>query len=152
MRFASLDVGEVRIGVAVCDSLEMAAFPIGVVRRLGSLKRDIAAVAALVTEQEADALVIGLPLSLHGEIGPQAKRVQGFAQALRHAVSLPQVLWDESLSSVEADAIMVAQGVSRAKRRAHIDEMAAALILESYLQHRRQIGASLDVVTASGNL
>lgn len=104
--------------------------------------------AALVAEQESDALIIGLPLSLDGEIGPQARRTQGFAQALERAVNLPQVMWDESLSSVEADASMVAQGVSRAKRRANIDQMAAALILESYLQHRRLIGASLDVVTA----
>ena len=68
MRLLGLDVGDVRIGVAVCDSLEIAAFPVGVVKRVGSLKRDVAAVAALATEQEAEGIVVGLPLSLDGEV------------------------------------------------------------------------------------
>ena len=74
MRLLGLDVGDVKIGVAVCDSLEIAAFPVGLVRRAGSLKRDVAAVAALAAEQEAEGVVIGLPLSLDGEIGRRRKR------------------------------------------------------------------------------
>lgn len=145
----ALDIGEVRIGVAVCDVLETAAFPIGTLRRVGRLKQDVAATAALIAEQEADAVVIGLPLSLDGNIGPQAQRVQGFAKALKQAADLPQVFWDESLSSVEADELMIAQGVSRVKRRENIDQMAAALILESYLNHRRALGASRDALAES---
>jgi putative Holliday junction resolvase len=147
MRVAALDIGEVRIGIAVCDYLETAAFPVGVLQRAGSLKRDIATVAAAIAEQEADAVLVGLPLSLDGEVGPQARRVQGFAKALERAVDLPIVYWDESLSSVEADELMIAQGVSRRKRRARIDQAAAALILESYLDHRRQIGATRDALS-----
>lgn len=149
MRILALDVGEVRVGVAVCDALETAAFPVGTLRRAGSLKRDVAATAALVAEQEADAVLVGLPLSLNGEVGPQAQRVQGFAKALGRAVPVPISFWDESLSSVEADELMIAQGVSRARRRANIDQMAAALILESYLAHRRRTGASRDTLTPS---
>ena len=144
MRLLGLDVGDVRIGVAVCDTLEIAAFPVGVVRRVGSLKRDVAAVAALATEQEVEGIVIGLPLSLNGDVGPQAQKTQGFAKALSNVFPMPVVLWDESLSSVEAEELLIAQGVSRAKRRERIDQTAAALILESYLAHRRATNAPRD--------
>ena len=146
MRLLALDVGDVRIGIAVCDTLEIAAFPVGVITRVGSLKRDVALVAALVAEQEAEGIVVGLPLSLDGEIGPQAQKTQGFAKALRISVGMPLVFWDESFSSVEANELMIASGMSRAKRRAKIDQAAAALILESYLQHRRETGAPRDAL------
>ena len=149
MRLLGLDIGEVRIGVAVCDSLEIAAFPVGLVRRVGSLQRDVAAVAALAVEQEAEGIVVGLPLSLNGEVGPQAQRTQGFAKALANILPVPLVFWDESLTSVEAEKILIAQGMSRAKRREKIDQTAAALILESYLQHRRATNAPRDTLTAS---
>ena len=149
MRLLGLDVGDVRIGIAVCDSLEIAAFPVGVVRRVGSLKRDVAAVAALATEQEAEGVVIGLPLSLNGDVGPQAQKTQGFAKVLANVFPMPVVLWDESLSSVEAEELLIAQGVSRAKRRERIDQTAAALILESYLAHRRATNAPRDALMPS---
>ena len=146
MRLLGLDIGEVRIGVAVCDSLEIAAFPVGLVRRVGSLKRDVAAVAALAVEQEAEGIIVGLPLSLNGEVGPQAQRTQGFAKALANSLPVPIVFWDESLTSVEAEEILIAQGVSRAKRREKIDHTAASLILDSYLQHRRTPNAPRDTL------
>ena len=152
MRLLALDVGDVRIGVAVCDSLEIAAFPVGVVKRVGSLKRDIAAVSALATEQEAEGIVVGLPLSLDGGVGPQAEKTQGFAKALAKLVLVPIVLWDESLSSVEAEEILIAQGVSRAKRRLRIDQTAAAVILESYLTHRRLTQAPRDTIPTHESL
>jgi putative Holliday junction resolvase len=147
MRLLALDIGDVRIGLAVCDSLEIAAFPVGTIRRVGSLKKDVAAVAAIVAEQEADAVISGLPLSLDGEIGPQAEKVMGFARALERAIPVKVVFWDESLSSVEANEMMIAQGVSREKRRTMIDQMAAVVILESYLAHRRQSGAPRDALS-----
>ena len=111
------------------------------------MKRDIAAVSALATEQEAEGIVVGLPLSLDGGVGPQAEKTQGFAKALAKLVPIPIVLWDESLSSVEAEEILIAQGVSRAKRRLRIDQTAAALILESYLAHRRLTKAPRETIT-----
>jgi len=149
MRILTLDVGDVRVGIAVCDALETAAFPVGTLKRVGSLKRDVAATAAIVAEQEADAVLVGLPLSLDGEVGPQAQKVQGFGRALERAVNVPLLFWDESLSSVEADELMIAQGVSRARRRAQIDQMAAVLILDSYLAHRRDTGAPRDAVASA---
>lgn len=92
-------------------------------------------------------MVVGLPLSLNGEIGPQAQKTQGFAKALANVLPVPVVLWDESLSSVEAEEILIAQGVSRAKRQQRIDQTAAALILESYLAHRRTANAPRDALT-----
>jgi len=93
--------------------------------------------------------VAGLPLSLDGEVGPQAQKTQGFAQALARSVDIPVVLWDESLSSVEANDLMIGQGVSRAKRRTLIDQMAAVLILESYLEYRRLTNAPRDAVVTA---
>ena len=111
----------------------------------------MAAVAVFVTEQEADAVVVGLPLSLDGAVGPQAEKVQGFARALANTVPVPVTFWDESLSSVEAEERLIALGVSRAKRRARIDQTAAALILESYLDHRRPTNAPRDALGPGGS-
>lgn len=110
------------------------------------MKRDVAAVADLAAEQEAEAVLVGLPLSLDGEVGPQAQRVQGFARALGRATAAPIALWDESLSSVEANAKMIALGISRAKRRAQIDQQAAVEILDTFLQHRRDTNAPRDAL------
>ncbi len=106
----------------------------------------MAAVAAVAAEQEADAVIVGLPLSLDGDIGPHARKVQGFARALANTLSVPVTFWDESLSSVEAEERLIALGVSREKRRARIDQTAAAVILESYLDHRRRTGAPRDAL------
>lgn len=114
------------------------------ITRANSLKRDVAAVAMLAAEQEADAVLVGLPLSLDGTVGPQAQKVQGFARALANVLPVPVAFWDESLSSVEAEERLIALGVSREKRRARIDQTAAAVILESYLDHRRRTSAPRD--------
>ena len=146
LRLVALDIGEVRIGVAVCDQLEIAAFPVCTLRRVGSLKRDVEALAAVIAEQEADAVVAGLPLSLDGEVGPQAQRIQGFMKAMERATGLKTVWWDESLTSVDAHEILIAQGVSRARRRDLVDQMAAVLILDGYLEHRRRTSAPRDAI------
>ena len=137
MRFVALDIGDVRIGVATCDSLEIAASPAGTIHRVNSLKRDVATVAAMIVEQEVEGVVAGVPLSIDGSVGPQAEKVMGFIRALRRAIDVPVVTWDESLSSVEADDLMISRGMSRQKRRVMIDQMAAVLILEGYLASRR---------------
>jgi len=107
----------------------------------------VAAVAAVAAQQEAEGVVVGLPLSLDGGAGPQAQKTQGFARALANLLSVPLVYWDESLSSVEAEELLIAQGVSRARRREKIDQTAAALILESFLAHRRATDAPRDALT-----
>ena len=136
MRIAALDIGEVRIGVAVCDSRETAAFPSGTLRRHGTLKKDIELVAEKLRELETEALVVGLPLSLNGDIGPQAQRIQGFCKALIKIMPIPMEYWDESMTSVEANDLLIEMGTSRARRREVIDQMAAVLILDGYLRDR----------------
>jgi len=148
MRILALDVGDVRTGIAVSDELEIGAYPLATLKRLGSLKRDVAAVQQIVAEQEAEAVVVGIPTSLDGSEGPQAKKVRVFANALARAVAVPIIPWDESLTSVEAEERMIAMDFSREKRRAVRDQYAAVILLESYLEHRRMTNARADTMTA----
>jgi putative Holliday junction resolvase len=94
---------------------------------------DFAAVARLVAELEVERVVVGLPLSLNGEIGPQARRVTRYAQALAQALEVPVELYDERYSTVTADALLAESG---RKRRVSIDAAAAAVILQDYLESR----------------
>ncbi len=147
MRILGLDVGDVRIGVAVSDELEIGAYPVLTYTRQGSLKKDVAALSLVAAEQEADMIVVGLPTSLDGGEGPQAKKTRGFAEAFAHAASVPLVLWDESMTSVDAEERMLALDFSRAKRKLVRDQWAAVLILETYMEHRRLTNARRDTAT-----
>jgi putative Holliday junction resolvase len=130
MRVLALDVGERRIGVAVSDPTGMLATPHGVIRRR-SKAEDFAAVARMVAELGAEKVVVGLPLSLNGDVGPQARRVMRYAQALARALSVPVELYDERYSTVTADELLAEGG--RKRRRTPIDAAAAAVILQEYL-------------------
>ena len=155
MRILGLDVGERRIGVAAADSETRVALPVGVVERIEPAT-DAAAIARLMEEQKAEALVLGLPISLNGSLGPQAQVVRAFGDQLAARLGLPVQYWDERLSTVEAQrrlrppASRGRQGkASRSSkgrpggrpsgRRApagRLDALAAAIILQSYLDRR----------------
>ncbi len=92
-------------------------------------------------------VLIGLPLSIDGGEGPQAKKTRGFGDALQRAIDVPMVYWDESLTSVEAEEQLIQLDYSRAKRRGLIDQWAAKILLESYLDHRRATNAKLTEPT-----
>jgi putative Holliday junction resolvase len=139
MRILALDVGDVRIGVAVSDELELGAYPVVTLTRRGTLKKDIAMVASALAEQSAELVVVGMPTSLDGGEGAQAKRTRGFGEALGRSVRVPLEFWDESLTSVEAEEQLIALDYSRERRRKLIDQWAAKILLESYLDHRRRI-------------
>jgi len=130
MRVIALDVGERRIGVAVSDPTGTLATPHGVIHRR-SKAQDFAAVARLVTELQAERVVVGLPLSLSGDVGPQARRVMRYAQALAQVLPVPVDLYDERYSTVTADELLAEGG--RKRRRTPIDAAAAAVILQEYL-------------------
>jgi putative Holliday junction resolvase len=132
MRLAALDVGDARIGVAVCDELELTVRGAGIVRRVGG-QRDLNAVAALLAPLEPERVVVGLPLNMDGSEGPQAAKVRAFGQRLAAHLALPVEFWDERLTTVEAEQTLRNAGLSRARRRDLIDQEAAAVILESYL-------------------
>lgn len=132
MRIAALDLGKARIGVAVCDELGLTVRGLGVVRRTGG-RRDLEAIADLLRPLEPARLVVGLPLNMDGTEGPQAVWVRGFAEQIGTHLGLPVDLWDERLTTVEAEAALRAAGKHGARRRALVDQEAAAIILESYL-------------------
>jgi putative Holliday junction resolvase len=148
MRILGLDMGERRIGVAICDPEERLAVPLKTLSSRGQAA-DIRAIAELAEQEQAGALVLGLPLSLHGEAGPQAQRVRDFGRALAEAVSQPVEYWDERFSSAEAERLLsqVPAAVSSGRRRrsrilAGRDALAATIILQSFLDRRRQKRAS----------
>lgn len=136
MRLIGLDIGEARIGIAVSDPTGTLASARSVLARRpegAALK----ALGRLVEEEEAEAIVVGLPRSLSGELHGQAALVQEFAAQLRKEVSVPIHFWDERLSTVAAEREMRAAGAKRDKRRAMIDAVAAAIILQGYLDAAR---------------
>jgi putative Holliday junction resolvase len=131
-----LDVGERRIGVAIADELGMIASPAGVVQRGdGDLQRILETARA----QRAGVIVIGLPMGLSGREGPQAATVRAFAESLAQAAddSLEIVFWDERLTSTMAERALAAQGRKKNRRSGEIDAVAAAVILQGYLDAER---------------
>lgn len=135
LRLLGLDVGDRRIGVAVSDPTGALASPIGVYHRRDS-QQDVEHVVGLATEYEANGIVVGLPKNMNGSEGPQAEKTREFA-ALLGAQGLPVALWDERLSTVEATRRMVEQRRKRRGIQQRIDSEAAALILQTYLDHMR---------------
>jgi putative Holliday junction resolvase len=130
----ALDVGERRIGVAMSDLGRSLATPHSVIHRR-SKAQDFAAVGRLVAELEAERVVVGLPLSLDGEMGPQARRVARYARALAETLDVPVELHDERYSTVTADELLVESG---RKGRVPIDAAAAAVFLQDYLDRQRE--------------
>jgi len=131
-----LDVGRKRIGVAASDPTGFLASGVRVIQR-ATLERDVEAVRSLVESLGAAQVVVGYPLSMSGEAGPQAEETERFVEALRLRTSVPVILWDERLSTLEADRRMQEAGVSGRKRRQRVDVAAAILILQSYLDSIR---------------
>ncbi len=132
-RVLGLDLGSVRIGVAITDPGRVIASPFEVINRGIDHAADHAAVAAAVTESEARVVVVGLPRSMSGRDGAAAKLIRSEAAELRAALTVPVVLWDERLSTVSANKALIEGGVRRAKRKHTVDKVAAAVILQSWL-------------------
>lgn len=132
MRILALDLGERRIGVAVSDPGGTIARPVGVIRRR-SRAEDFAAIAALVAEHGAERVVVGRPLTLRGEIGPQARWVEDYAQALAEALPVPVELWDERYTTAVAEEILETVRPPTRRRRGDVDAIAAAVILQDFL-------------------
>jgi putative holliday junction resolvase len=132
-RILALDVGDKRIGVALSDPLGLTAEPLKVVARTASIKADLRTVEELIQQYEVSKIVVGMPVMLAGEEGVQAGKVREFVERLSRRVRIPVVTWDERLSTVEAERLLLEAGQSRSKRKQVIDKIAAAVILQSYL-------------------
>lgn len=139
MRILALDVGEKNIGLAVSDPLELTAQPLLTLRRQ-SKEKDLAALASLVRQLEVGEVVIGLPRRLNGSLGPEAARVQQLGELLQKHLGLPVRYWDERLTTVAAEQTLLAADLSRRRRRQTVDQTAACLILQGYLDRRRRAG------------
>lgn len=131
-RTLGLDVGDKRIGVAVSDPLGWTAQPLTVIQRSGVAK-DIAALQEATKDIGVDRVVAGLPLEMDGKEGTQAARVRRFCQALAEATGLEVVYQDERLTTVQSERLLTSAGVRRERRKGLLDKMAAALILQSWL-------------------
>ena len=137
----ALDVGDRRVGIAVSDETGLLATPLDVLHRR-SKADDFARITRLAREQGAAGLVVGHPLNADGSAGPQAQRVERYAAALVDALraeglDLPMTLWDEYGSTQRAQEAMIATGRKASDRRARIDAVAAAVILQDYLDEHR---------------
>ncbi len=129
----ALDLGDVRVGVAISDPLGWTAQPLETFRR-GTPAEDLRTIRGLVESHGVRCVVVGNPLLLSGEAGERSLQAAEFARQLREGLAGIEVtLWDERLSTVEAERVLIAGNVRRRKRRQAVDTVAAALILQSYL-------------------
>jgi putative pre-16S rRNA nuclease len=131
VRILGIDPGEARVGLAVSDPNGSIAVPAGVFLRKGP--DDAAELAGIARREEAELIIVGLPLSLDGSIGPQARRARRLGRALEAASGLPVIFWDERFSSHQATRAMIESGSSRRRRKSDRDAAAAAIILQDFL-------------------
>lgn len=132
-RALGIDFGTVRIGVATSDPGRVIASPFDVITRGQDHAADHAAIARVVDAEDVAVVVVGLPRSMSGKDGAAAKLVRGEADELRAALTVPVVLWDERLSTVSANRALIEGGVRRKQRKGSVDKVAAAVILQSWL-------------------
>jgi putative Holliday junction resolvase len=137
-RYLGLDIGSRRIGVAVSDELGLTAQPVLTLERRSSRRDDLRSLARLCRRFGVVGIVVGNPLHLSGESSPQAARTQAFAVELGEFTGLPIHLWDERLTSHEAHQILYQAGHARQQHRNVVDQVAATLILQSFLENREQ--------------
>lgn len=137
MRVLGLDLGSKRIGVATSDRSGTIATPLKVLTRSGSVKTDYAAIAALVIEEEAEAIVVGLPLNMDGTEGSAAKNARIEVERLTTVVGVPVYLHDERRTTVEADRVLMERNINAQKRKKVVDQVAAAVILQSWLDQKQ---------------
>jgi putative Holliday junction resolvase len=134
-RVVGIDLGARRIGVAVSDALGLTAQPRATLARRGGV-RDLEAIAAVVVAEQASVVVLGLPLDPEGGEGRAARSARAFAERLRAFLTVPVEMIDESFSTVEAEAVLLEADLSRARRRQVVDRVAAAVILQRWLDAR----------------
>jgi len=137
MRIMALDIGDRTIGVACSDEGLVLASPVETIRRRGP-KADSIRVDDLVKERAVSRVIAGLPLTMRGEAGPQSAKVVEFVGTLKRRLKVPVEMWDERLTTREAERTLIAANLSRARRKEVIDQMAAVLILQTYLDARAQ--------------
>ena len=136
MRIAALDIGDVRIGIAVSDPMEIIAQGVEVYTRGKDIAQDCRNIAKKLDMLQAERVVIGLPINMNGTRGPAVEKIESFAQELARFCPLEQVFWDERMTTAQAQRALISADVKRKKRKGVVDKIAAQLILQSYLDAR----------------
>lgn len=136
-RILALDVGRRRIGVAVSDGLGLTAQAATVIDNT-SEEHVFSAVQSLVEQYEASLIVIGLPRRTDGTLGPEAENVRAVGQKLAGVIGIPVEYWDERFSTAEAERMLIEAGLRRSRRRQVVDQVAASIILQGYLDRQRR--------------
>ncbi|MGN0328211.1 MAG: Holliday junction resolvase RuvX [Lachnospira sp.] len=137
MRIIGLDFGSKTVGVALSDALGLTAQPVETITRKedNKLRRTYARIEEIIKENDVNKIVIGLPLNMDDSEGERALACRDFAAALERRTGLEVVMWDERLTTVEANEILMESGVKRENRKAVIDQLAAVFILQGYLDY-----------------
>ena len=135
MRIMGLDFGSRTVGVAVSDPLFLTAQGVEIIRRKSpnKLRQTLARIEELITEYEVDRIVLGYPKNMNNTEGERVEKTRSFGELLNRRTGLPVIYWDERLTTVAAEQVLMEQGVRRENRKAVIDKVAACLILQGYL-------------------
>ncbi len=131
-----LDMGTKTIGVALSDERGVSAQPLKTLKRAGAAK-DLEELRGLIHEYSVERIVVGMPVNMDGSIGPRARAVLGFIERLKKHVCLPVSVWDERLSTIAVTRVLIDADLSRSKRKKVVDKLAAAYILQGYLDSPR---------------
>jgi putative Holliday junction resolvase len=138
MRILGLDVGDRRIGLALSDELGLTAQGFSQLERRNP-QADMAAILEVIASHDVYQIVVGMPRNMNGTYGTQAEKTERFIQALQEVCRLPCVPWDERLTTLQAERLLIAANQRRQKRKAVRDKIAAQLILQNYLDYQRAV-------------
>ena len=133
MRYIGLDVGTKRIGIAVSDALNLTAQGIESYNVSGDAEKDIEYIIDVAKEYAPITFIVGLPRNMNGTFGPMSEKIKEFGAALKEKSGCDVIFWDERLSTVSAERVLIDADVSRKKRRGVVDKIAAVIILQSYI-------------------
>ncbi len=140
MRILGLDYGTKTVGVAVSDELGLTAQPLETIKRKdeNKLRRTYARIEELVREYGAETIVLGFPKNMNNTVGERGDAAIDFRDALVRRIGIPVILWDERLTTVASERVLMESGVRRENRKKVIDQIAASFILQGYLDSRRE--------------
>lgn len=132
MRILALDHGTKRVGVAISDEMQMIASPLEFIPA-EPFAPFLARLKEIICEKQVDQILVGMPRNMNGSYGPAAAKVQEFVAVLKETIAIPIKLWDERLTSTQANRFLIQAEVRRDKRKEKVDKTAAAILLQSYL-------------------
>ncbi len=136
MRIMALDLGAKKIGLALSDPLGYTAQGLKAISAKGSVRENIEKIREIAREHEVEMIVVGLPRNMDGSLGFQGEKARDFAGRLAKVLDLPVEMWDERLTTVASEKLLIEAGMSRVRRRRVIDKMSAVLILQGFLDFR----------------